>query len=76
MTPERWQQVKGLLHEAKELAPEQRSAFLERACSDDQSLRQELESLLAAAEKAPPEFLQSSSVRVTLRNRRLASLQR
>src|SRR5215831_7568923 len=66
MTPERWQQVKGLLHEAKELAPEQRSAFLEQACSDDQSLRQELESLLASAEKAPPGFLQSSAVRVTL----------
>jgi eukaryotic-like serine/threonine-protein kinase len=66
MTPERWQQVRGLLHEAKELAPERRSAFLERACSDDQSLRQELESLLASAEKAPPGFLQSSAVRVTL----------
>jgi Tol biopolymer transport system component len=66
MTPERWQQVKGLLHEVKELAPERRSAFLERVCSDDQSLRQELESLLASAEKAPPGFLQSSAVRVTL----------
>src|SRR5262245_57470585 len=60
MTPERWQQVKGLLHEAKQLVPEQRSAFLERACSDDQSLRQELESLLASAEKAPPGFLESA----------------
>jgi eukaryotic-like serine/threonine-protein kinase len=66
MTPERWQQVKGLLHEAKKLAPERRSAFLQRSCSDDQSLRQELESLLASAEKAPPGFLQSSTVRVTL----------
>src|SRR5215831_8935627 len=66
MTPERWQQVKALLDEARKLAPEQRSAFLEQACSDDQSLRQELESLLASAEKAPPGFLQSSAVRVTL----------
>jgi eukaryotic-like serine/threonine-protein kinase len=66
MTPERWQELKALLHEAKELAPERRSAFLERACPHDQSLRQELESLLASADKAPAGFLQSAAVRVTL----------
>jgi hypothetical protein len=37
MTPERWQQVKGVLYGALELAPEQRSAFLEQACSADHS---------------------------------------
>jgi len=39
MTPERWQRVKGVLQEALDLAPEQRSAFLDRACSTDHSLR-------------------------------------
>lgn len=39
MTPERWQQVKGVLQEALELSPEQRPAFPDRACSTDHSLR-------------------------------------
>src|SRR5216684_1689446 len=66
MTPERWQQVKDVLHGAMELAPEQRPAFLDHACSTDHSLRQDVESLLSSAEAAEPTFLQSSIVRVTL----------
>jgi len=52
MTPERWQQVKGLLQEALNLAPEQRPAFLDRACSTDHSLRREVESLLSSSNEA------------------------
>src|SRR5215831_18132169 len=66
MTPERWQQVKEVLDGALELAPEQRPAFLDQACSADHSLRQDVESLLASSEKARSSFLQSSVVRVTL----------
>jgi hypothetical protein len=44
MTPERWQQVKGVLQEALELAPAQRPAFLDRVCSTGHSLRREEES--------------------------------
>jgi serine/threonine protein kinase len=47
MTPERWQQIKGVLHGALELKPQQRSGFLAKACADDPALRQEVESLLA-----------------------------
>jgi eukaryotic-like serine/threonine-protein kinase len=47
MTPERWQQIKVVLHGALELKPQQRSGFLAKACADDPTLRQEVESLLA-----------------------------
>src|SRR5260370_4169116 len=66
MTPERWQQVKAVLDEALELAPEQRPAFLEQACSTDHSLRREVESLLDSAEGARSDFLPTSAVRVAL----------
>ncbi|MGH9760369.1 MAG: serine/threonine-protein kinase, partial [Blastocatellia bacterium] len=51
MQPERWQQIDRLLDEALELAPEQRAAFLDRACAGDDSLRKEVESLLAHDER-------------------------
>jgi len=59
MTPERWQQVKAVLQEALELAPEQRPAFLDSACSSDHSLRGEVESLLSSDNEACSSFLQS-----------------
>jgi eukaryotic-like serine/threonine-protein kinase len=43
-----------------ELAPEQRSAFLQRNCSSDPSLRQEVETLLASSPDVRSSFLQSS----------------
>jgi len=60
MTPERRQQIREVLEEALELAPEQRSAFLQRNFSSDPSLRQEVESLLASSPDARSSFLQSS----------------
>jgi serine/threonine protein kinase len=60
MTPERWQQVKGVLREALELASEQRQAFLDRACSTDHSLRREVESLLSSDNQVRSNFMNSS----------------
>ena len=57
MTPERWQQVKEVLHGALELAPDQRLAFLERACSSDLSLRREVDVLLRSVEDASSGFV-------------------
>lgn len=57
MTPERWQQVKELLGPALELDPAERIDYLDKACGSDASLREELERLLAAEEKAGGEFL-------------------
>ena len=66
MTPERWQQIRDVLERVLELAPEQRSAFLDRACSSDPSLRHEVETLLASSPDVPSSFLQPSTQRVTL----------
>jgi serine/threonine-protein kinase len=52
MSPERWQQIERLYHDALELAPEHRLAFLDRACAGDEELRREIVSLLASHEQA------------------------
>jgi hypothetical protein len=49
MSPERWQQVEELYHEALEREPEGRDTFLRQACGDDAELCSEVESLLAHA---------------------------
>ena len=51
MTPERWQHIKKLFESALERAPEKRPAFLDHACDGDESLRGEVESLLASYEE-------------------------
>jgi hypothetical protein len=60
MTVESWERVKDILHQAMQLAPEQRSGFLDEACVSDAALREEVESLLLADEDLYPGFLQSS----------------
>src|SRR5499426_4780244 len=52
MNPERWRQVEQLYHSALECAFNQRAAFLAEACADDDSLRREVESLLAHQSQA------------------------
>src|SRR4051794_13751981 len=47
MTPERHQQIKRLFLAAVELAPQEAESFLDEACSGDQALRDEVQSLLA-----------------------------
>ncbi len=48
MKPEQFQKIKELFQAALEQEPEQRAAFLDQACQGDDSLRQELNSLLAS----------------------------
>ncbi|MEQ1922294.1 MAG: protein kinase [Pyrinomonadaceae bacterium] len=48
MTPENWKKVKSIVEIAVELAPDDRAAFLDQKCADDMTLRNEVESLLAA----------------------------
>jgi tetratricopeptide (TPR) repeat protein len=47
MTPERWRQVKAVLHGVVEAAPAERAALVAAACGEDEELRREVESLLA-----------------------------
>jgi serine/threonine protein kinase/tetratricopeptide (TPR) repeat protein/TolB-like protein len=56
VTPERWQQVKAVLAAALERAPHERDDYLNRVCVE-QSMRSEVESLLAAHHQAGSGFL-------------------
>jgi tetratricopeptide (TPR) repeat protein/tRNA A-37 threonylcarbamoyl transferase component Bud32 len=47
MTPERWQKIENVFHEAVARRPAERAAFLARACAGDAELRAEVEALLA-----------------------------
>ncbi len=51
MTPERWQQVKEIFNSAINYPPEERSQFISDACSGDEDLRSEVESLIASHER-------------------------
>src|SRR5215469_16699239 len=66
MNPEQWQQAREVLADALALKPEDRPAFLDRACSSDDSLRQEVERLLSSSDEARSSFLQSSAFRIGL----------
>lgn len=57
MKPERWQQVKAVLAGALERAPDERDDYLNQVC-DEESLKSEVESLLAAHQEAGDAFLE------------------
>lgn len=56
-----WQQVKEVFEEALERTGAERTAFLDRACGGDVSLREEVESLLRSDEKADS-FMEAPAV--------------
>jgi len=59
MKPDRWQEIDDLLQLTLSERPSQRILFLSKACKTDESLRLEVESLLAAHEEAG-DFLEKS----------------
>ena len=52
MKAERWKKVIDLFQSALERAPEERAAFLDESCHDDEGMRREVESLLTSHERA------------------------
>jgi serine/threonine protein kinase/Tol biopolymer transport system component len=52
MTPERWQQVKEIFNSAIAHPLEERGVFISQACSGDDELRSEVESLIASHEES------------------------
>ena len=52
MDSDRFQLIKELFHAAADLDPEERSAYLDRACRADPELRTRIEAMLAADPKA------------------------
>jgi serine/threonine protein kinase len=67
MKAERWAQIDRLLDEALALPPDERGNFLARLARDDEELRQEVASLLAAHERAAGAFLQAPALEVAAR---------
>jgi serine/threonine protein kinase len=63
MKPEGWQQLDKLFHSALERRAEERAAFLKEVCAGDESLRKQVEGLLAAHEKAGS-FIESPAFEV------------
>ena len=52
MTPERWQQIKQIFQSALERPADERAAFIRSQCDGDETLASEVESLLAAQDRA------------------------
>jgi serine/threonine protein kinase/tetratricopeptide (TPR) repeat protein len=57
-----WTRIEELFHQAADLAPAERAAFLNQVCGNDEELRRELESLLAA-DTPQVRMLQTEAVR-------------
>ena len=51
MTPERWRVVEAIIRASLSCEPARRDAFVQQACGDDEELRLEVESLLAAHDR-------------------------
>ena len=66
MKNERWQQVESLYHATLEKDPRERSAFLVHACDGDETLRREVESLLAFDAHAE-QFIESPALEVAVK---------
>jgi eukaryotic-like serine/threonine-protein kinase len=59
MTPERWQQIRDLLHSAMQLEPKERPAYLDHHCAGDPGLRRDVDSLLSAERSLRSTFLEA-----------------
>jgi serine/threonine protein kinase/tetratricopeptide (TPR) repeat protein len=65
MTSERWERLASLFDEARAVPQEQRSAFLDVACAGDDSMRAEVERLLAAHDRAGDFIASPAIARIT-----------
>lgn len=66
MKPEHWRQLDNLFHSALQREPGERTAFLDEACVGDDSLRKQVEALLAAHKDAGS-FIESPALEVEAR---------
>lgn len=66
MNAERWRKIEQLYHSALERETSQREDFIQRACGEDESLLQEVRSLLAQSE-AQGSFLEAPALDIAAR---------
>lgn len=52
MTPDKWERIKSIYHDALEMNSTERSSYLDHACSGDSEMRREVDSLIAANNNA------------------------
>src|SRR5690349_11825943 len=57
MPPQRWQRIEEIFHAALECAPQQRSAFIDKACDGDTNLRSEILDLVRREEASQGHLL-------------------
>ena len=62
-----WRRIEEVFHGAAECPPEQRGAYLDRACGGDAAMRDEVESLLAATASAGDRFIEEPALHVAAR---------
>jgi serine/threonine protein kinase len=67
MNPERWKQIEQIYHAALEREANERVAFLTEACAEDDSLRDQVESLLAFETQAK-DFIESPAFEIAAKN--------
>jgi len=65
MKSERWQQVRAILDAAIALPRPERTAYLDKHCTDDLDLRREVESLLGSHDEAGSVFLNTPAADLT-----------
>ena len=61
LSPERFRAVRDLFDEALTTPPDERGAMLDRHCAGDRALREEVESLLSALDRASDEWEESGA---------------
>jgi non-specific serine/threonine protein kinase/serine/threonine-protein kinase len=66
MDTERWQRVETIYHDALDQETGRRAAYVKQACSGDEALRQEVQSLLAESDEAES-FLEEPAMKVAAR---------
>jgi serine/threonine-protein kinase len=66
MSLDRWQRVKEIYNSALDLEPGRREAYLAKACGGDESMRQEVEALLANLPEAE-RFMKDPAMEVAAR---------
>jgi len=70
MSPELWQQIERIYHEALRREPSERSTFLDEACAGNEAMRGEVESLLSYDEAAR-DFIDEPAIEIAARQRAL-----
>ena len=66
MTPERWEQINEIYHDALEIGASEQPTFLAQACAGDAELRDEVDSLIASHNQAR-NFISEPALKVAAR---------